>query len=103
MLGVVIMPEEKALQFESEAEDTVAYYVKQNVTVRGFFCRTGQNRRESTFSIQPANPDIPANRSETRQHVAPRFIFADVTHRQMDLFEISPSHPHTPALGPKCR
>lgn len=54
------MPEETVLQLDSEAADTVAYYVKQNVTSQGFFCRKRQNRWESTFCIQAAeNQDMP--------------------------------------------
>ncbi len=93
------MPEETVLQFESEAADTVAYYVKQNVTCQGFFCRKRQVRRESTFSIQVARPDTPTHTSQLIPNTAPRFIITDFIHQQMDLFEISPKNPDTETLS----
>lgn len=52
------MPEGTVLQVAPEAADTIAHYVKENVTVKGFFWRTRKNRRVGTFSIHVAYQDM---------------------------------------------
>ena len=94
-----VMPEKTVLEFDLEAADTVAYYVKQDVICEGFFCRQRRNRRESTFSIQTASPGMPAHGAETRRNIAPQFVSADNVQQKTDLFENAPIDPDAKTLS----
>lgn len=48
------MPDKLISDLELEAADTVAYYVKDELTLRGFFCRKRKKCGDSSFAIQVA-------------------------------------------------